>query len=282
MPFASLVEQSLACKLSGHYRIDKSLFDECLNGLPAYTNCLMCGIDPATGQLELTYFLPQGEIFDKKALIEFFYKPYEFDLIFFDAYLEGVPIFGIPGIKGFKINAVNQLETFVNLVNFENRHSYLFKEYVVATTLEKISVYILRELSTTNNEVFEQIHQHFDNDRLLKILTYVHEHLNEDITLEHLANLVFLSPDYISQFFKRCIGMSIQSYLIDQRVKLGLHYLVSTSDQIAAIADNTGFIDQAYFNRRFKMFYAVNPLRMRKKYQLLFVSQAGALMAALK
>jgi AraC-like DNA-binding protein len=279
MPFDVLVSQSFECKLSGYYRIDKDLYDECLNGLPAYTNVLICGIDPATNEREISYFLPQGEIFDKKKLIELFYKPYIFELIFFDALLEGIPVFGIPAISGFKVNSMERLSTFCSLVSFENRNSYLFKDMIVSATLEKISLYILRDLSASHRELFDRIYQHFDNDRLMKILSHIHLHLQEDITLDGLAGLVFLSADYISQFFKRCIGMSIQSYLIDQRVKLGLHMLVSTSDQIATISDNTGFVDQAYFNRRFKMFYEVNPLRMRKKYQLLFISQAGALMA---
>lgn len=277
MPFATLVHQ-LECELTGYYKLDKQLFDECINGLPSYTNCLLCGIDTATGKRELAYFLPQGETFDKKQIIELFHQPYIFELIFFDATINGIPVFGLPGVKGFKISSVDRLATFCSLVSFENTNSYLFKDTIMSATLEKIAVYILRDLSEANRDIFAQLNQHFDNERLIKILMYIHENLRGDINLEKLAELISLSPDYISQFFKRCVGMSIQAYLIDQRVKLGLHALVSTSDQIAIISDNTGFIDQAYFNRRFKMFYSVNPLRVRKKYQLMSVSQAGMLM----
>jgi len=279
MPFATLVHE-LECELTGYYKLDKQLYDECINGLPSYTNCLLCGIDPSTGKRELAYFLPQGETFDKKQIIELFHQLYNFELIFFDATINGIPVFGLPGIKGFKISSVDRLATFCSLVSFENTNQYLFKDTIVAATLEKIAIYILRDLSEGNRDIFTQLNQHFDNERLLKILTYIHENLRGDIDLEKLAQLISLSPDYISQFFKRCVGMSIQAYLIDQRVKLGLHALVSTTDQIAGISDNTGFIDQAYFNRRFKMFYSVNPLRVRKKYQLMSISQAGMLMMA--
>jgi AraC-like DNA-binding protein len=278
MAFSNLVSQRLACSLSGYYKLDKELYDECLEGLPAYTNALLSGIDSTTGKREIAYFIPQGEMFDKKQFPEIFNEPYLLEIFFFDALVEGIPVFGIPGLKTFKISSIERLSGFCSLVSYENTNSYLFKESIVSATLEKISLYVLRDLHDTFKDMFSHINQHFENDRLMKILMHIHQNLQKDITLEHLAELISLSPDYISQFFKRCIGMSIQAYLIDQRVKLGLHFLVSTSDQIAGISDKTGFIDQAYFNRRFKMFYGVNPLRMRKKYQLMSISQAGFLM----
>src|SRR4051812_32963855 len=118
MPFATLVHQ-LECELTGYYKLDKQLYDECINGLPSYTNCLLCGIDVATGKRELAYFLPQGETFDKKQIIELFHQPYHFELIFFDATINGIPVFGLPGIKGFKISSVDRLSSFCSLVSFE-------------------------------------------------------------------------------------------------------------------------------------------------------------------
>jgi AraC-like DNA-binding protein len=279
MAFANLIEQGLDCRFNAYYRMDHSLFQECLDDMPAYSNCLVCGINKLNNEQELTYFVPQGERFNKFDLSALFESPYHIDLVFFDTELNKVPVFSYPGVKTTRINSLNQISTFITLLSYEERNSFLFKDYIQAATLEKICIYILRDLQTHSIDVFQHINEHFNNDRLYKILLHIHQQINSNLTLEQLATLVDLSPDYISQFFKRCVGTGIQTYLIDQRVKSGLHYLISSKNQISAIAESTGFIDQAYFNRRFKSVYGFNPLKIRKKYQLLAVSQAGAIMS---
>jgi AraC-like DNA-binding protein len=280
MAFKSLIEKSLECRLSAYYRTDRSDFDACLSGLPAYTNCLICGMDKASGTLEATYFVPQGEKFDKERLEGLFVNQLNFELVFFDAWFDGVPVFGVQGVSSFKVTSMDQLVSFVSLVGYEQRNSLLFKEFIVGATLEKLSVYLLRDLILHSKNVFDKVNDHFNNDRLIKILTFIHQNIHTDLSFDHIANQILLSPDYVSQFFKKSVGSSIQNYLIDQRVKLGLYNLISSSVPIASVATKSGFIDQAYFNRRFKLVYGLNPISVRKKYKLISISQAGALMSS--
>jgi AraC-like DNA-binding protein len=279
MAFTRLIGQALDCRFVAYYHADEALFIECLDGIPAFTNCLLCGVSKTTGARELTYFIPQGELFERSVLEPLFDKSYRFEMVFFDTGLDGIPIFSVPGVKVFRISSISQLSTFVSLLDYEEKNSFLFKDNVLSATLEKICLYILRDMNAQSRNIFDQITNHFSNERLLKILGHIHEHITRELTLENLAKLVFLSPDYISQFFKRCVGMSIQTYLIEQRVKLGLNALVTSTEPISGIAETTGFIDQAYFNRRFKAVYGLNPLKLRKKYQLLAISQGGMLMS---
>jgi AraC-like DNA-binding protein len=279
MAFANLITEGLDCRFNAFYRVDNGLFEECLENIPSYTNCLVCGINKLSNEQEVTYFVPQGARFEKKTLSALFDKPYHFDMVFFDTALNSIPVFSTPGMKIFRVNSISQFSSFISLLGYEEQNSFLFKDYIQSATLEKICIYILRDLHKDNFDIFQKINENFNNERLYKILSHIHQNIQAELTLEHLATLVYLSPDYISQFFKRCVGEGIQTYLIDQRVKMGLYNLVSTSDQIASIAENTGFVDQAYFNRRFKSVYKSNPLKIRKKYQLLSVSQAGTIMS---
>jgi AraC-like DNA-binding protein len=276
-PFENLVAEGLECKLNATYRIDEDLFKECLEGLPSYTNCLISGLNSG-GQAVAAYFVPQGEIFSKKNLPALFKENFELELIFFDAGIEAVPLFGMPGLNILELKAVRQFAVLRGLLEYESSHTLFLRESVITSTLQKLSFYIIREYKEEQSSHFAHFHNYFDEPRLFKVLTFVHQHISEELTLERLGELIGLSPDYISQFFKRCVGMSIQAYLIDQRVKKGLYGLISSSDQISDIAQLTGFIDQAYFNRRFKIFYNMNPLRLRKQYQLLFISRAGTLL----
>ncbi|MDQ3072197.1 MAG: AraC family transcriptional regulator [Bacteroidota bacterium] len=282
MPLVNLIAQSLESRLNSYHRIDKSLLKECLIGLPAYTNCLVSAINKNTLACESTYFIPQGGKFTEELLADVIAGNYLIELIFFETHIQDIPVFGIGGVKGFKLKFSNEISPFCALVGKEITHSFLFKDYIVSNTLDKASVFILRELYQSNPDAFNQLEEHFSNERLVKILNHIHTNMEEEVSLQQLADLAALSVDYISQFFKRCVGYSIQFYLIDQRVKRGLEYLVTTRLPISGIAEKAGFIDQAYFNRRFKTCYNVNPLRLRKKYQLLSISQAGQWMASAK
>jgi AraC-like DNA-binding protein len=279
MAFVSLIEKSLECRLTAFYRIDHSNFLDCLNGLPAYNNCLLCCTDKSTGALESVHFVPQGGIFDDNYFKGKTGKSLSIDLVFFDATINHAPFFGIAGMAVCAIEVDNQLASFITLIAEEEQNSLLFKEYMVSSTLEKICICILRSLLNTGNEMYERFKEHFSNERLLKILSYMHQNIDKELNQEKISGLIFISPDYVGQFFKRSVGISIQSYVIDQRVKMGLYKLVSTSKQISFIADQVGFTDQAYFNRQFKANYGVNPLKLRQMYKLISVSQVGALMS---
>ena len=269
----------LRCALLEFYRLEKTLYDECLNGIPAYTNCLLIGIDNETRQREIAYFVPQGALFDKKTLIELFYKPYTYEAIFFDTHFENIPLFALPGISIFKIYSMGRIDELCKLIRLENNNDYFFKGSIISTALETTMLYALRHLKEDKPSLFEYFIRQFDNERLPKLLSYIHSHLKEDLSLEQMADVIFLSPDYASQFFKKYVGIGLQSYLIDQRVKKGLYYLITSMDQISAISEKTGFSDQAYFNRRFKALFKLSPLPLRKRYHILQYSQAGALMA---
>ncbi|BCG59645.1 hypothetical protein PUR_30700 [Paenibacillus sp. URB8-2] len=50
-----------------------------------------------------------------------------------------------------------------------------------------------------------------------KCLGYIETHFSEDISLEHAANLLFFSPNYLSIIFKSRLGVSFTKYLSDCR-----------------------------------------------------------------
>jgi len=248
------------------YRLGLSQFEACLVGMPAYSHCLVC-LSGTKQDYASAWFVPEGAFFLKTNMPGYPDKPVNLDLLFFNARLSSIPLFAIEGLPTLKATYIAQIGALVSILAFEEGKNLIYKGTIRKTAAQGLGIYILRELQNKHADIYKQISDRFNDERLLKILGFIHNHLHTDLSLENLGALVFLSPDYISQYFKRCMGLSIQNYIVDQRIRSGLHQIIATQKQIAEIAQDTGFIDQAYFTRRFKAEYGLNPLKLRKNYQ---------------
>ena len=86
---------------------------------------------------------------------------------------------------------------------------------------------------------------------LLPAIKYIEKHLNEKISVHDLAQQNGYSPEYFSALFKKIFQVSPQQYIIDKRITLAKHLLLSTSLPISEIALACGYADPLYFSRIF-------------------------------
>ncbi|WMT42127.1 AraC family transcriptional regulator [Paenibacillus sp. D2_2] len=96
---------------------------------------------------------------------------------------------------------------------------------------------------------------------------YISDHLYEDITLEQLAGLSFLSPNYLSSMFKKKVGVSISEYIQRERIHEAMKLLTLTQYPISDICSWLNFHDQSYFIKVFKKFTGMTPRQYRNAEQ---------------
>lgn len=92
---------------------------------------------------------------------------------------------------------------------------------------------------------------------------YIQSHLNENMTRESLAAMVYLTPDYLSHLFKRETGFSLTNYIIYERIEEAKRLLAGTNQNISDIATRCGFQNISYFSKQFKRFTGVTPREFR-------------------
>ncbi len=103
-------------------------------------------------------------------------------------------------------------------------------------------------------------------DTAEKIADYLEEHYADKISLDQIAENMYLSPFYISKIFKSEIGESPIHYLIRVRMEKAKAILESGSSlSIAEIAERVGYEDAYHFSKLFKKAYGVSPSKMRKE-----------------
>lgn len=97
--------------------------------------------------------------------------------------------------------------------------------------------------------------------RLRAALTYIGEHIGEDLSLEALATLAHMSTDAFRHVFKKTLGVPPHHYILLQRVEAAKRLLSRPKVSIAEISYALGFSSQAHFSTSFRKFVGCSPKR---------------------
>lgn len=98
-----------------------------------------------------------------------------------------------------------------------------------------------------------------------KAVDYINENYEEKLTLEGVADHVYLSATYFSRIFNQEMGMSFNGYLNKVRTDKAKALLLHDNMSLADISATVGFVDQSYFTKVFKKQTGVTPNEYRNK-----------------
>ena len=94
---------------------------------------------------------------------------------------------------------------------------------------------------------------------------YLENHHSEEITLEQLAQQLFVSPAHLSKIFKEATGVSPIHYLIHVRLKHAKELLKQEEWTIKEVAQAVGYQDAYHFSKLFKKYYGTAPSQVAKE-----------------
>ncbi|MFT9848202.1 response regulator transcription factor [Aneurinibacillus sp. REN35] len=98
-----------------------------------------------------------------------------------------------------------------------------------------------------------------------RIKEYIKRHIEEELTLESLAESVHLHPQYVSRLFKQRAGMTLTDYIVHVRLERARRLLSDTHLSIAQVGARCGWLDPNYFSRLFRKQEGITPTQYRKK-----------------
>lgn len=121
-----------------------------------------------------------------------------------------------------------------------------------------------------NRTIYEMEHPMTpkENRRLYEnLIQYIEDHLDEDLSLEHLANEFYVSKYHIAHVFKDNIGLSIHQYITKKRLSICRDALLGQME-ISEAYSRCGFKDYSSFFRAFKKEYGISPKEYRELHRL--------------
>ena len=97
------------------------------------------------------------------------------------------------------------------------------------------------------------------------IRIFLENNLTSPRIMEDLSRTLYLSPRHLNRIFRNTYGLSVKQWLIRERIRLAAQKLLTSDEQVKAIADSCGFANMSYFTRQFRKLYQLLPSIYRKK-----------------
>lgn len=97
-----------------------------------------------------------------------------------------------------------------------------------------------------------------------KTVQYINEHVEERLSLDDLAKLVFMHPSYLSQVFKNEMGENLVDYIIRIRVERAKELFKNDDLKLYEVAEKVGYKDFRYFGQLFKKLTGFLPSEYKK------------------
>ena len=99
-----------------------------------------------------------------------------------------------------------------------------------------------------------------------EVRKYIDSNYREEISLEAVAKQFNINKSYLLRIFKEDVGLTINNYILQQRMVKAKNELRFTGNTLDVIAENCGFKDANYFIRMFKKIEGITPGEYRKQW----------------
>lgn len=165
-------------------------------------------------------------------------------------------------------NAMYTREIVQNGILTKYLHPIYNKFYTLIpslNTLKELQELEIKMIDTYINLLINDVEVK-DNFVINRILKHLHLNIESQISLKKLASEVNLSEGYISDCFKKHMGITIMKYAKKIRIDRAKVLLVTTNNSILEISLTLGFHDQSHFHKVFKSFTGLSPSEYRNKH----------------
>ncbi|TDQ37192.1 helix-turn-helix domain-containing protein [Aureibacillus halotolerans] len=102
------------------------------------------------------------------------------------------------------------------------------------------------------------------NGTIEQVKKYCIDHLDQELSLHAVADIVHLSPRYVSRIFKQETELNFVDYVTNLRMQKAKQLLVESNSNVEQVANSVGYHNPAYFSKKFKEAFGVTPSKYRQ------------------
>lgn len=103
------------------------------------------------------------------------------------------------------------------------------------------------------------------SERLQIVINYINMNYQHQLSLNTLAEKLYLSPSSLSRFFKKETGVYFKDYVSSVRLHYALNDLLYSDEPLTKIAVDNGFSNPSVFSKVFQENFGMPPSQYRKK-----------------
>ena len=163
------------------------------------------------------------------------------------------------GANLFKLDKREQIwfeESFSTITKFPDE----LKKHLVFSFASMIFGLLANKLSPADDPKIE-------NDIIKKTIHYINKNLNNELSLDAIANALYISRVSLNRKFKEMMGCTVWEYVIRRRVYSARQRLF-LGGNVTDAYEKSGFKDYSSFFRAYKKIIGVSPSEDLKKSQM--------------
>ena len=130
------------------------------------------------------------------------------------------------------------------------------REILSSSALLRLLVELGRSLRQTDCQKPEPVMP--NNPRVLEIMRYIEEHLAEDLDIDDLAEIFYISKYHMMRLFHREVGTTIHAYLSQRRL-LHARELIGKGMRATEACYRSGFRSYSSFTRSYSKYFGTTP-----------------------
>jgi AraC family transcriptional regulator len=137
-------------------------------------------------------------------------------------------------------------------------------QVMVESLTTTLCIHLLRRYATRKFNIPES-RGGLSKAQVRSVMVFIEAHLEQDLSLDAIANLVQLSPHYFASLFKQTVGQSPHQYVLKSRIERSKQLLKQPNLAIAQVAQLVGFQNQSHFTTAFRRIVGCTPKTYRNQ-----------------
>lgn len=101
---------------------------------------------------------------------------------------------------------------------------------------------------------------------IIKSIDYIHDHLQEKISLKDVSEHLDMNKSYLSKLFKKQVGVTMGRYITKLKIEAAANMLIYEEHRPVDISNYFSFSSHSYFINTFKKETGMTPAEYRKRY----------------
>lgn len=168
------------------------------------------------------------------------------------------------GVEILPINSAQELKDYYHVEDIFKKLVDSWKaklpgyEFIAKTLLQQLFIAVYQNAQKQNQNYSTSL-------KVEKMIEFMHENIQNKVTLAQLSDMVQLSPTYLSRAFKGITGYSIIEFFNKIKMDKAKEMLLEGDKKIKEVAQALGFTDEFYFSRIFKRVEGISPSEFYSK-----------------
>lgn len=128
---------------------------------------------------------------------------------------------------------------------------------------QSLVLHLLRRYSTSSKQS-DKFNGGLAGYKLRRVTEFLHENLEQDLTLTEIAEAAGLSQFHFARAFRRTVGLTPQQYLMQIRIDRAKKLLIESDLPLVEVSQSVGFKNQSHFTTLFRKYTALTPKAWRE------------------